>query len=246
MGDSHNGNGDRFHHEGDIVPLDHNSFFGHPDLSLASYNFWDTPGYHSHNGSNIANGPVQDGNYLQRGFYGSGTSQLQGFMPTTTQSRHSINDMNLGFSSVQQSIHQFGLQSPEMSYDFNGEAASQTTGQYGYIPSQYELQQSSHPPFPQAAVETQEQDNDCESVGSATTDCDSNCDLADPCTDESCAGRDDACTDRHCPEKDCPDTNCPDKMPSEVVVAAATLAAFGVEPPQQHGHEPTHQGKPLL
>lgn len=249
MGDSHDGKAYRFHDQDGILPMDQNDFFGQPALPVASYHFWGAPGYHpqnSSNNSNVANGQVQDGDYMQRGFYGSASSHLPGLMSTTTGPRPSINDMTLGLSSAQHLNHQFSLHAPDMSLGFNGQAATQSPGQCCHITQQYELQQYSHPPFQQIPIKTQQQDDDCISVGSSTTDCDSNCGLADPCTDESCAGRDDACTDRHCPEKDCPDTNCPEKMPSEVVVAAATLTAFGVEPPQQQRHDTSYQGEPRL
>lgn len=249
MGDLHGGKGYRFHGQDEALATDHNGFFGQPVLSIPSYHLWDTPGYHSQdspNSSNIVNAPVQDGSYMQRGFYGSAASHVPGLMSSTTPARHNIDDMNFGLTSVQQSNDQFGLQAPEMNFNFNEQAAAQTPGEYGHIASQYDLGQFSHQPFHQIPTKTQEHDDDCESVGTCTTDCDSNCDLADPCTDESCAGRDDACTDRHCPEKDCPDTNCPEKMPSEVVVAAATLAAFGGDPPQQRRHDTTYQGEPRL
>jgi hypothetical protein len=223
--------------------MDQGDFFGQSELSLASYNNgWDSPACHSHNGLNIGSGPLHDDTFSQRGFYNPAASHLQGLLPGNTQSRPSFSHMSLGYPSVQQPNQPFNLQGSEMSFSFNDQAAlSQITGQYGYAATQY--QQYPQHQFQEIPLKKQGQDDDNESVGSATTDCDSNCGLADPCTDESCASREDACTDKHCPEKDCPDTNCPEKMPSEVVVAAATLAAFGVGPSHQQSHVLGHQGK---
>ena len=243
MGDSHNNRRDRFHRPDGIVPngfFDPPQFYGfvhqQPDMNLQS-----------HYGTGVANGPVQDDQYLQRGFYSTGNNHLQGSMAPPVQSRHGLTDLNLNY---QHPMQVFGLQVPDMSFVGNGQTGSHMTGQYGNVsnvPIHYGLHQDYQQPYHQTGMEVQERDDDVESVLSATTDCDSNCDLADPCTEEECAGRDDACTDRQCPEKDCPDTNCPEKMPSEVVVAAATLAAFGgglePPPPQQANYGISRRGK---
>lgn len=249
MGDSRNENGTGFRRPDGIIPLDHGDFFDQPDFALSSYGFLDQRGdmdFHSHYAPRIVNGPVQDDSYLQRGFYASGPNHLHGVMLSSAHSRHVMSDMNLGYSTLQHSDQHLSLQAPDMSMGFNGQATSQTPGQYDYIPFQYDLHENSHQNLTLTPVESQERDEDNESVGSATTDCDSDCELADPCTEESCADRDDACTDRHCPEKDCPDTNCPEKMPTEVVVAAATLAAFGGGPPPPQQSHDIPQGKPRL
>ncbi|KAB5536441.1 hypothetical protein GE09DRAFT_327874 [Coniochaeta sp. 2T2.1] len=223
MGDSHNDRRDRFHGPDGIVP---NGFFDHPGF----YGFvhqQEDMNLQSQYGTGGANGQVQDDQYLQRGFYSTGPSHLQGSMAPPPRSRQGLSNMNLNYQHPMQT---FGLQLPDMSFAQSGQTRSHVAGQYGNmgnIPIHYGHHQGYQQPYQQIGMGVQARDDDDESVFSATTDCDSNCGLADPCTEEECADREDACTDRLCPEKDCPDTNCPEKMPSEVVVAAATLAAFG-------------------
>ena len=248
MGDSHNGKGDGFH-QGGNVPLDHSSIYDQHLFLASSYNFMDprpVPDAQSQYGPELSNNAVQHDSYQQRGFYGSGPNHFHGGQPPSANSRHSIHGVDFGYSPVEQSIQQFhSLQAPELSFGFNGHVSSPHAGEYDFMSLPYDQQHSSHQLFDQT-VTAPDQDEDNQSVGSVTTDCDSQCDLEDACTGEECASEEDACKDKECPGAVCTGTDCPEKMAPDVVSAAATLATFAVEPPQQQSYNTSQPGKSRL
>lgn len=222
MGDSQEVRGFVFRQNGAPLPFNGNGF----SLSYDYLSSAPDLGFQAFDGSGMANTSARHGPNIQSGtepMISSGLNYaFNQFAPGRVSLRQRPSEANSGDSYSHLPDHRLTQPLPDSTtLGFKTLLDAYNQGQYNW-PDTSDIAVSS---FQQTPLFGQE--DDTRSVISESTDCDSHCQLGDPCTGEACANEVDACTDKNCPEKNCPDTDCPAKLPSEVADAAATLAAIG-------------------